>query len=125
MTKIRKCTTASSAPKSSGLADPQTKNRDTNIASTGKKGMYATTHQVAARVESSAGRPCHCRKPLNKAASGASSELIRSNLPVLASVSVEVNTSSESDVRKKRSAGKGDAVEIVAAEVEAIGKFLS
>src|ERR1700741_2428009 len=101
MKKIRKCTTASRAPKSTGFADPPTKNRDTYRASKGKKGMYATTHQVAARVESSAGRPCHCRKPLSKAASGASSEVIRSSLPVLASVSVEVNTSSESDVRKK------------------------
>src|SRR5216684_7009180 len=108
LTKIRKCTVARSQANSGGLAEFATEKRERNRASTGKNARYATTHQVAARCESSAGRPCHKRKPLRSTTSGAAKLVMISSFPVLTSVTVDVRMSRESDVRKKRSAGSAD-----------------
>src|SRR5690348_8609872 len=109
MATMRKCTTARSNAKSGGFEEPPTKNRETNSASTGKNTRYTSRHQVAARGDSSAGRPCHQRYPLCSAASGAINEVIKSNFPVLASVRIEVRTRRESDTRKYCSAGNAGA----------------
>src|SRR5712692_7194654 len=109
LTKIRKCTAAKSAANSGGLDELATEKRERNRASTGKNARYASTHQVAARCESSAGRPCHQRWPLKSTTSGAAKLVMTSSFPVLTSVTVEVSTSSESEVRKKRPAGRAES----------------
>src|SRR5260370_22434660 len=110
LTKIRKCTDARSAAKSGGFAELPTERRERNKASTGKNARYAITQKVAARGESSAERPCHQRKPLYSAISGAAKLVMTSSSPVLTSVTVDVRMSSESEVRKKRSAGKATSL---------------
>src|SRR6266699_3799922 len=123
VTKIRKCTTPRRAANSGGLDEFPTEKRERNRASTGKNARYASTHQVAERGESSAGRPCHERKPLYSTMSGAAKLARMSSLPVLTSVTVEVRMSSESEARKKRSAGRAGSL-AVAMDV-AMADFLS
>src|SRR5437016_2597284 len=123
VTKIRKCTDPRSAANSGGLDEFPTEKRERNKASTGKNTRYARTHQVAARCEISAGRPCHERKPLYSTASGAAELVTTSSFPVLASVTVEVRISSESEVRKKRSAGRAGSLGV--AMEAAMADFLS
>src|SRR6266852_8858867 len=123
LTKIRKCTVARSQANSGGLAEFPTEKRERNRASTGKNARYASTHQVAARCESSAGRPCHQRRPLKSTTRGAAKLVMMSSFPVLTSVTLEVSTRSESEVRKKRSAGSAESLGV--AMEAAMAKFLS
>src|SRR5260370_2233407 len=71
------------------------------------------THQVAARCESSAGCPCQERNPLYSTISGAAKVVAMSSFPVLTIATVEVSMRSESEVRKKRSAGRAASLGIV------------
>src|SRR5260370_27289827 len=60
--------------------------------------------------------------PLQSTKSGAAKLLTMSSFPVLTSVTVEVSTSSESEVRKKRSAGR--AASLGVARAAAMAKLL-
>src|SRR5260370_10639558 len=70
------------------------------------------THQVAARCESSGGCPCQQRNPLYSTISGAAKVVAMSSFPVLTIATVEVSMRSESEVRKKRSAGRARSLGI-------------
>jgi hypothetical protein len=61
--------------------------------------------------------------PLQSTTSGAAKLVTMSSFPVLTSVTVEVSMSSESEVRKKRSAGR--AASLGVAMVAAMTDFLS
>src|SRR6266446_3890726 len=102
LTKIRKCTDARSAAKSGGFAELATERRERNKASTGKNARYAITQKVAARGESSAGRPCHQRKPLYSTISGAAKLVMTSSSPVLTSVTVAAHPDIDCHARQHR-----------------------
>src|SRR6266446_4277738 len=81
------------------------------------------TSQVALVCDNSAGWPRHRRTPLKSTASGASTQVSKSSLPVLTKVPSEVKIRKNMDARKKRSAGSDGGFAGSAAEAAISVKF--